>query len=69
LAATAGLLWGNGNGARSSLAAAAGGGVTAKLGGNFRIERCVKKRQMAPRHNTRLRDADMHHAGRAETIR
>jgi len=54
----AGFFSGNGNGALSSLAAAAGGGVTAKPGfeqkiQKFRIGRSPKKRQMGPDGNTR----------------
>jgi hypothetical protein len=54
----AGFFSGNGNGALSSLAAAADGGVTAKpifrqKIQRFRIGRYLKKRQMGPDGNTR----------------
>jgi hypothetical protein len=49
-----------GNGALSSLAAAAGGGVTAKLERrNYRIGRAAKKRQLPGIDKARKQEADM----------
>ena len=51
--------------ALSSLAAAAGGGVTVKLGrGNIRIGRAPKKRQLAGHDKVRKQEADMRDCAR-----
>jgi hypothetical protein len=55
---------GNGSGALSSLAATAGGGVTAiSMGRTSRIGRSLEKQHLAPNNKARKRDSDMHGAG------
>jgi hypothetical protein len=56
----AGFFSGNGKGALSSLAAAAGGGVTAISIKQKWESAKFKKRQLAPRDKVRKRDSDMH---------
>jgi hypothetical protein len=56
---------GKGKGALSSLAAAAGGGVTAILGRrNYRIGRTTKKRQLPDIDKARKQEADMRDCAR-----
>jgi hypothetical protein len=56
---------GKGNEVLSSLAAAAGGGVTVKLGRkNYRIGRAAKKRQLAVIDKARKQEADMRDCAR-----
>ena len=59
---------GNGNGALSSLAAAAGGGVTAiSKGSNRGIGRGSKKRHLGGNNKVRKRDSDMRKRARQPT--